>query len=1123
MKENLTGKNNFAYPIKGMEVGEGGPKGGHNQRPQGAHNRHEQGPGKPKSEEPRLDNSQARPESEAPKKEESAEERLLSDVTAEDMFTHDVSEIANEKSREFATKFRDLVSKKPIKEWSAEELKDWYEKLGEVRSSMPERSSNLDLLESEGRLLMQGLYEKGEQDWIVEKSLEGAQEEARLGRRHEGVGTMAAGAGGEGDGGEPPAVGGGEAGPGEPEEGEPGGEPPPIDEAEELNALRQRIEDPLLRSLIDRIGIARRMGNLNGFFEEIGKEANETMRRKIEERDGLLQQANPPQDRIARLNGEIASIGEQRMAIDLYIARLQMRDQAALARQREITPRKELEEKLSRGERLTPKEDKDYIYHLLNDGDGITPEQRAVMNGEIDAIDIAAGTLDRLDAVNLEIIVRDELFLEKYMNKIISRPEGDPLRPYRLGWYESINLEQLLNKVKEYDAQRVKDGKLPAEASLNRFLSLSNESAMRERFHEMRRYMLEANLRDFAQIARTIAPEYLQKAADYTGVGTAHRLYDTLYKEFMARKQVIEPKDFKEIERQVAKRFREASRAKLIGPIINQQTGERRELEDWEINRALFVGYNFSTIKLRIPELVSVGRIPSIGNTPSIPETFMSFELESMTRALNPIRWLGSRFGMGGVRGGQWLLEQFLHAKDKAIASRSKFEKVYGLSRSTYERSSPFGQTSFDSGWRPTEAYFNTFKITVPVRKVTLRDSLENEAYEIKVFDPSSNVTEEIMAGHYMNWQNKYAGMDSRFDRTAALRPLVEQMPFYRGLLATQGIDNGTKAELWKLIARDMPNQIMLIMSGNADYEALKGRYFPGEDQTAFNNLINKLSLYQERRLQDQIEAAPKDGDGFRRADRQISLDLNREIPGFRFTDAEKAFLKGLVGMDLEGKTTGTDGLAKSRLDDLVNTRWPINPIIEDAAFETADYMRTGTEVFRRRIGSDFIAVHEAGSEALAVLQQPNMKFETFVEHMGKLVTALDTPFGLKDAQDYAYPMIKARLEYTHEFRNGRLIPGAHEILSFFGIPLSMAQRFHGRHAEAFDANGTRNEIEHLVAAGVTRRHKEPGETKAQNEVLKEDAKATLFDVFRERLPIGILYLLIIVLSQISRGALKER
>ncbi len=742
------------------------------------------------------------------------------------------------------------------------------------------------------------------------------------------------------------------------------------------------------------------------------------------------------------------------------------------------------------------------IADKLSRGEALTDQDRNTMNRWIDELDIASGS-SPLGGV--KVIIMEPRFSEKYLNKILSRPEGDPLKTYRLGWYESINLEQFLNRVREYDGQRAATGQIPVEESIRRFRNYSHESAMRESFHEMRKYMLEGNIRDLAQVARTIAPEYLQRAIEYTGVGTVNRLYDTVIKEILAQKQTIEPKDFEEIDRRVEARFRAMSKARLLG----------KELEEWEIRRALSVGGNYSVISLRVPELISVGRIPSLPFTPqALSKTFASFHYESVVRFLNPLRWLASRFGVGEVHGGQEYLKMVYEGIDESLHDPKKpedipkLEKILGLNRITFERSAPFLQTSFDSGWRTVEAYLNAFRVKTTVRDEIMTDPIDKEQYIIKVYDPNGR-EEEVEAGYYFNWQSWWGAQGDKargFDIPGALQPLIDQVPYYRGIMIKDG-PAAIRPQLWRSVAQDMPNQIMSLLSGDAEFEAIKQIY----PQIDFNSLSAKLTLYQERRLQQQ-----KDPDHLRNGivTDIVRLDLDNEIEGFGIEDYEKDFIRDVI--DLVSRNGG-------KAEELAKIKWPSNPIFEDNPYETADYMRTGAEVFRRRIGGDALALYGAMEELLPTISHPDMKFDTCIEHIEKAYGALDTPFGLQMAQDLMYPFIRARLRFTGEYDLGRRFPFIDDALSAFAVPLSRAQEYYGREGEALDAFALRQKIEQLVGKGIVRRHKVGDEKDSELTKLRREVHASLWDITKERLPIGLLLLLIFLTSQMVKSSLKEK
>ena len=67
-------------------------------------------------------------------------------------------------------------------------------------------------------------------------------------------------------------------------------------------------------------------------------------------------------------------------------------------------------------------------------------------------------------------------------------------------------------------------------------------------------------------------------------------------------------------------------------------------------------------------------------------------------------------------------LKEVLHAIDEANHDPRdpngipRLEKIFGLNLTTLERSAPFGQASFDAGWRPVETYLNSFKVRTRVR-----------------------------------------------------------------------------------------------------------------------------------------------------------------------------------------------------------------------------------------------------------------------------------------------------------------------------------------------------------------------------------------------------------------------
>ncbi len=753
----------------------------------------------------------------------------------------------------------------------------------------------------------------------------------------------------------------------------------------------------------------------------------------------------------------------------------------------------------------------------------------------------------QVDEGDIDFIARDDEFSERYLDLLLSLPESQPRSGYHLGFHEGNNLEAFMHKVKEHDPKR-----------LQRY---SDERGMRQNFHEMRRYMLVGNIRDFSTVARDIPDTYIQAATDYVGVNSVQRFYDTVFKEAMAKKQTISPQDFKHIEERLEKLFRDANESGVFnieqkgedGNPLRDEHGNiaTRALREWEINRAINVGRNFSAIKLRLPELISVGEIPSNFGTPSVPETFVSFDYESAVRFLNPLRFLGSKFGIGAVRGGQEYLKKLFIEIDAQKNSQAKFTKLFGIDRKNYERSAPFGNTSFDSGWRIPQANLNVFKIMARVRDEKIYDEVDNKEMILKVYDPTQ-AEQEVEAGYYIDHQTRYIRelrkrglkdpqISAQYDHNAAIKQAVEKLPFYRGFLASYGnVPIEAKVEAWKKIAEDMPNQVMMILKGNASFDALKASQ--GMTEEKMETLQRKLALYQELRLQAQMretklrddgspidptagitEKDPNDPEGHRRIIRNVTLNeiiTSNPIHGdnslspdeLRFIDAMKTWM----GHDMqEGGGTVYKNLAE--------VKWPINPINEDFAYETADYTRTGAEVFRRRIGGDAVALYQAAEEVIPILRNPNMAFETYIEHMQKAADAIDTPHGYEAAQNMLFTFHKTKLDFTRKDKIWESLPGIDEAASYFGVPVSEAQRWFGKNGAAYDTFQTRALIEQLVGAGLIRRHKEIGEDKPQIDKLRKALRATLPDILVKRIPIGGIFILLIIISEFTKRALKEK
>lgn len=962
--------------------------------------------------------------------------------------------------RQYATQFEAKIGKKPLSDWTVEDLKQEYLGLHKLTSKVESQAPTMTGKEQASAetqpyrdLISEELERRGtDLKELFLEALKYAGETAK---------TVSVGVA--------PGIGAGA-------EGEP--RRSILAGIEEFNASLEieRVIERLGRQLTpEEVEYFRRRGEaLRSFTEPIQRLERAGAPISIETEYNTLYQA------VAR--GEIESVDAHNYFVRLsQIAAGQRRAEQLIRQRQEVDSR--VEQIRSMQDPQDPQE---------------TQEKRRLLNGLINDLDP-----DSTRQINIEefrVIAEDKEASERFLDKIISRPHANPRTAYTLSFYAGINLQTFLTEVRRADGENL--------ARYKRYGEL-HETTLR--FHEMGRAVQyePGNIDAFMNITRTMNLEYLQIATEIDGAGWVRRLYDQAHGRLYTEKNLIGEQDYDpEINEWVSREFRKLAEAGDVKSHFFGPDGNPRNLENWEIERALAFGGSIHASFFRNSELLSWSSIPH-----AYQDWLKGVPTETGVKILAGPKWQSYRFRVGATGGGTELVTLLYDKLGKPYRdNKLKLEKIGKLEiLKDIIPAGIFRGAGFDSGWRTLQAYLSSDFMKIKMSDPnSYPSSLVKKAIAEFMTEKGVAVGDNVNLGEFLIWQEQKAremfapdvrvagksmpvelrpSDDPKVDKQMweILKPLVDtnpQLNLCLGVLIKHyGSDSmvGLRESLWKKTADFLPLRIAYMLSEEGVKHLpwyTRDSGVEGEGGKLFSEQFeSKLIKAQELRLKRQKE------------DTTVEVSLDTFLDEVGMEPREKIFVESL------------QRLGREKAGELAKISFPHIPFLDDMPFENANYRKLeGSEVFRRRLGDDLKGENDANNAFNTLIDNLNKPYSEILKYLRGIADGIKGPEGGIAAQNVVQPIFLSYLELAEQWVWTRWIPFAKTIAGVFNLPTSWFQKKFGRDAVSADESTLNQMVNQAVGEGVQRRERLPGEKKSQFDQATEHVMAKPINVLIDQL-----------------------
>lgn len=664
----------------------------------------------------------------------------------------------------------------------------------------------------------------------------------------------------------------------------------------------------------------------------------------------------------------------------------------------------------------------------------------------------------------LKRIALDEAESERFLENILSIPEGRREEFYALDYISEVNIRNFLSEVRAIDRERH-----------DRYMLIWG---MRSRVHNMGVVVRAGDTNRFLEMAQLISEQHLQATTWLEGVEQVRQLYEKALASRLSEKPTIRPEDYMWVENWVRDVF--------------GVYAQEKNWENWQIERALTVGSNVHAITLRIAEYITKGEIPERGQ-----EQFASFNYETMTRLLAVYKWVAQRFLVGGSSRGQDYFKNLLQSLREG-ENISKLTHIGAVDRESFELPALHGASGFESGWRQVLAYLDILSLPEELRSI------------------GQNVGDYL----YRIGRDDFNG-----DRKEALKQLIENTHLSLGVLLAYDLRLGgklsvedaieMKARIWGKVAKLMPSRTTYFLRDERinflkqkinpqDPESVSDQQLDEYWQRFWPQLERKLAVLELKRVEQQGARlfGPEGRTDLVELDiSDLSADEQEFIQMFQrfgrnfnqLSRQEKKLLEELAKVNFGGTT----------------------PFLDDVPFSKAAYWRLGTEAFKRRLGSDAPAFFNAGGEVTNLMANLNLPRDKVRETIKKMVDQLSTPHGDVGAQKIAVHVVKAYFDEAKEFWWATWIPGVGGIARLLRHPISNLQKALGPTAEALGPRERRDELFHYQSDRIL--------AKEQVNDLQKKFGADVWKVLlHEGINLFILYL-ILAIEEFIKKVREER
>jgi len=715
----------------------------------------------------------------------------------------------------------------------------------------------------------------------------------------------------------------------------------------------------------------------------------------------------------------------------------------------------------------------------------------------------------------------DDRPLMYMVNKIVTLPLDNETARYSLGLSAQSIKEQITAALKQTLLEATGRGDtVAAERTRERRDRVVATIEAVELLHNMNKAIVTAGIKAFDALAEEITPEQQQVLQNVAGASQVMRLFEDEYQRILMDQKTITTENNDELMSRSGKDLgkhsdkekdssEEEDRDKSIGIVEgrlkelrayakdkennvdeNSSLGKLSKLEDWELSWAFHSGKLLYNISLRAAEQISMGDVPGGGAALKSPPQ------ENMVRIMNQINWIHKRFAKGEARGGVEFVNRaqahFQELRERSGFGTTGLKTLAGKSIEDYEVASMFGVSGIFSGWRNEMIILDHSPIKINGEETTIlkyikdvRKAKEDALRGGRTLEEWNKVKDKIMAvnepdilrttflqdGKLRPEFNNALGVLIRFGDIQGKGKDVD----IKGLTA---IKTDIRSAIWKKIAEDNPLAVAYFLNGMS-FE--KDAPFSGEklkDFTAFTDPKNGSLNTEKNPVWKSLRE---------------KLIIAREVRMSKIAKGEAMSLEeALVTMVKKGSAEEAlleqiQGYGKDVSKDLAAVRLPFNPFMTDVVFEQAEYAGAGNQYYRRRVG-DIGAIHSSYEALNKIVGDPSgLGREETMKALKEMLVAIDAPNGWEAASDSVMPFFMTVLDfweaggqYTDQkgdakgrnffkrwlAKDNLLRPIAKQ----FQMSDSLAQKWGGVQAIAYDEFAMRGVINEALAIGITRK-----------------------------------------------------
>lgn len=743
-------------------------------------------------------------------------------------------------------------------------------------------------------------------------------------------------------------------------------------------------------------------------------------------------------------------------------------------------------------------------------------ERQRLVTHVIDEIEKAPSVeASRFDPVVMEMALKFKETREMLINEILFKPFEDKTEQghYELNLYASGNLDELLAML----ARRGKDPRHMEDREAYQWYKAMRTTS--RNFWEMNRGLWTGNLENFSRIAEEMNYDQFETMQRISGVAEVMRLYDERMLAALARDKRITSANLARVKEEVREAFEKMNKAGLLKSMYYKDRAgeelERREMDKWELERALNVGYVFYNITFRGAEVISMSQIDEKDRQ------FASFPQENAARIMNPMVLTGERFMIAMERGG---LEYMQKVRDHAIAlmdrdgrhlGKNRFSQIGGLKVNDLEFESVLGISGIFSGWRMSTAAYENFKVTVNGKETNLWKYFKEE----KMKYGENNVSGlEGMIGAIK--KDKSLTLHQKQKAIVeVLDPLIGEtngaLDIGFGMLLRLGQGNAglpggflgepegflARQELWKRVAEKNPLVLANILTNMVE----KGGTGPVPMERAFKPLKTILAENGWLTSKQISSEDPSDENYFLNNEKwktlRQKLQLKQELTVKKYSSPDFVPL----GTDESKLTAEEERIVKAITDsgkgvsqDLADIVFPFMVFLNDEPYENFDWSTTGAQFFKRRLG-DIGSYSKAGQAATGLMDNiGGLKPEDVIgKHFKEIERGIEGPNGAGFGFNSVLPFVLGYLEMA-KTNSGLNSQGfVKEMKRSLNMPTSRLQHFAGVHAPSMGENQAYQFLHQLRHEGVV--------DHAFEEKIRKRMGLTLWDlimeIFRDVIP----------------------